>query len=202
MTKDYYLDCKVKGVCIRDLLITYKYLDTLSEVLYLASSKCIDDKKQDTYIKEISLVEISYLEKELSRIHEFELEYAKKLIDRFIFHEKKNRDDDIFSQPLLIISKSQVILSQALLDQVNLDRFIERQFIRYKKNVADVGHIFENKFIEKLKRGYSKGIVDFEYKEIPNFQINTNKVKYEAFDGKEIEYDVISVLGEYLILQN
>lgn len=200
LTKDYYLDCKVKGVCIRDLLITYKYLDTLSEVLYLASSKCIDDKKQDTYIKEISLVEISYLEKELSRIHEFELEYAKKLIDRFIFHEKKNRDDDIFSQPLLIISKSQVILSQALLDQVNLDRFIERQFIRYKKNVADVGHIFENKFIEKLKRGYSKGIVDFEYKEIPNFQINTNKVKYEAFDGKEIEYDVISVLGEYLIL--
>lgn len=200
LTKDYYLDCNVKGICIRDLLITYKYLDTLSEVLYFASLKCIDNKKQDTYFKEISLVDISYLSEELSRMHGFELGYAEKLIDRFIFHEKKNRDDDIFSQPLLTISKSQVILSQALLDQVNLDRFIERQFIRYKKNVAEVGHIFERKFIEKLKRGYSKGIIDFKYKEIPNFHVNTNKVKYEAFDGKEIEYDVITVLGDYLIL--
>lgn len=200
LTKDYYLDCSVKGVSVRDLLVVYNYLDTLSEVLYFASIKYIDDQKQDTIIKEISLVDISYLSKELSRIHEFEIEYAEKLIDRFIFHEKKNKDDDIFSQPLLKISKNQVVLSQALLDQVNLDRFIERQFIRFNKNVAEVGHVFEQKFINTLKKGYSKSIIDFEYKDIPNFSLNTNKVKYDAFDGKEIEYDVIFTLGDYLIL--
>ena len=143
---------------------------------------------------------IKYLIEELARIHEFEIEYSGKLVDRFVFHEKKNRDDDIFSQPLLKISKKQVILSQALLDQVNLDRFIERQFIRFNKNVAEVGHIFEQEFINKLKRGYSKGITDFVHNDIPNFSLNTNKVKYDAFDGREIEYDVISVLGDYLIL--
>lgn len=200
LTKEYYLDCSVKGVKVRDLLVAYNYLDTLSEVLYFASLKYIDDKKQDTYTKEISLINVKYLIEELARIHEFEIEYSGKLVDRFVFHEKKNRDDDIFSQPLLKISKKQVILSQALLDQVNLDRFIERQFIRFNKNVAEVGHIFEQEFINKLKRGYSKRITDFEHNDIPNFSLNTNKVKYDAFDGREIEYDVISVLGDYLIL--
>ena len=63
-----------------------------------------------------------------------------------------------------------------------------------------VGQIFEQKFINTLKRGYVNGILDFQYKDIPNFNLNVNKVKYDAFDGKEIEYDVISVLGNYLIL--
>lgn len=200
LTKDYYLCCNVKGATIHDLLRAYSYLDTLSEILYFASMKLIDNKKPATYIKEISLVDVSYLATELARIHSFEINYAEKLIDRFVFHEKKNRDDDIFSQPLIRISKNQVVLSQALLDQVNLDRFIERQFIRYKKNVAEVGHIFEKKFIATLQKGYSKGILDFKRKPIPNFKVNTNQVKYDAFDGKEIEFDVIAVLGDYLIL--
>lgn len=200
LTKTYYLDCDVKGVKIRDLLCAYDYLDTLSEVLYFASMQLIDHKKQSTYIREVCLVDISYLTMELSRIHSFEIDYAKKLIDRFIFHEKKNRDDDIFAQPLLKISKTQVILSQALIDQVNLDRFIERQFIRYKKDVSEVGHIFEKKFIDTLKKGYLQSLLDFKHKVIPNFSVNTNKVEYDAFDGKKIEFDVISVLGDYLIL--
>lgn len=200
LTKDYYLGCDVKGVKIYDLLDTYRYLDTLSEVLYFASMQLIDDKKPDTYIKEVCLVDISYLISELSRIHGFEVGYAQKLIDRFVFHEKKNRDDDIFAQPLIKISKTQIVLCQALLDQVNLDRFIERQFIRYKKNVSEVGHIFEKKFIDTLTEGYSEGIFDFIRKPIPNFKVNTNQIKYGAFDGKEIEFDVIAVLGDYLIL--
>lgn len=200
LTKDYYLDCNVKGVKIRDLLYAYEYLHTLSEILYFASMQLIDEKKQSTYIKQLCLIDLSYLSTELSRIHDFEIDYAKKLVDRFVFHEKKNRDDDVFAQPLLKISKTQVILSQAMLDQVNLDRFIERQFIRYKKDVSEVGHIFEKKFIGTLKKGYVESLFDFEYKAIPNFAVNTNEVKYEAFDDREIEFDVIAVLGDYLIL--
>ena len=116
LTKNYYLNCNVKGVKVRDLLVTYSYLYTLSEILYFALIKYIDDKRQETYIKEISLVDISYLSKELSRIHGFKNVYADQLIDRFVFHEKGNRDEDIFSQPLLKISKNQVVLCQALLD--------------------------------------------------------------------------------------
>ena len=56
------------------------------------------------------------------------------------------------------------------------------------------------KFKFHVPRGTLLVIFDLEYKEIPNFSVNINKVKYDAFDGKEIEFDVISVLGEYLIL--
>ena len=200
LTKDYYLDCEVKNIKIRDMIIAYKFLDTLAEILYVASKKCINENKQETLIKEISIVDIDYLAEELARMHDFDVNYATKLIDRFIFHEKNNRYDDVFAQPLLKISKTQVIMSQALIDQVNLDRAIERQFIRYKKNVAEVGHLFEQRFIHKLTRGYKKEFLDSRYNKIPNFQVNTNEIKYIAFDGKEIEFDVVSVLGNYLIL--
>lgn len=200
LTKEYYLDCKVKEIEVRDMILTYKFLRTISEILYVASKKCIDEENQETLLQEISLVEIEYFSKELARIHDFDLDYAKKLIDRFIFHEKNNREDDIFAQPLLKVSRTQVVISQALMDQVNLDRVIERQFIRYKQDVSAVGVAFEEKFLRRLTQGYQQGIADLKLKEVPNFQVNTNKVKYEAFDGKEIEFDVVSVLGDHLVL--
>jgi len=200
LTKDYYLESNIKGVKIKDLLCAYGYLYTLSEILYWASGQLINEKKQETYAKELSIVDISYLSGELSRIYDFNIDYADKMIDRFVFHEKKNNDDDIFAQPLLKISKSQVIFSQALLDQVNLDRVIERQFIRYDKKYSEVGVIFQSEFLEILGRGYKGKFFDIKYKPIPNFSLNTNKVEYVAFDGKDVEFDVISVLGDYLIL--
>ncbi len=86
------------------------------------------------------------------------------------------------------------------MDQMNLDRTIERQFIRFEKNMSEVGHIFEKRFIDSLKRGYSTGPLEHRFKAIPNFAVNTNTVTYVAFDGKDIEFDAISVLGDYLIL--
>lgn len=200
LTKDYYLDSIVKDVKMRDFLCTYKYLYTLTEILYAASLRLIDDRKQDTYVKEVCLADISYLSSELSRIHNFDAGYAEKLLDRFIFHEKENQDDDVFAQPLLKISKTQVILSPVLLGQMNLDRAIERQFIRFNKSVEEVGHIFEKEFINSLSNGYSTGLSNAKCHKIPHFTVNTNKVAYRAFDGKDIEFDVISVLGDYLIL--
>lgn len=200
LTKDYYLGCQVKGVKISDFLCTYRYLFTLAEVFNTASLHLIDQDIPSTYVKEVCLVNSSYLSSELSRIHNYELKYAEKLIDRFVFHEKNNRFDDVFAQPLLKISNSQVVLSQALMEQVNLDRAIERQFIRFNKNISEVGRKFEEYFINSLSCGYVQSPLDFQRKEIPNFAVNTNKIKYIAFDGKDIEFDMIAMLGDYIIL--
>ena len=200
LTKEYYLQCQVKGIKIRDLLCTYRYLYTLSEIVCAASLQLIDPAVPSTYVKEICFVNTSYLASELSRIHDYDSEYAEKLIDRFVFHEKSNFDDDVFAQPLLKISDTQVVLSQALIEQVNLDRVIERQFIRFKKNIAEVGRDFEQNFIASLSRGYSKGIMDLHHEKIPNFELNENKIQYVAFDGKDIEFDMIAKLGDYIIL--
>ena len=193
LTKTYYLKCSVGETKIIDLLTAYSYIYTISMILFYSSSKCINIENQETLIKEIGLIDISYLVKELTRIHGFKLEYSKKLIDKFIFHETNNKNDDIFSQPLVKISKKQIVLSHGLIDQVNLDRFIERQFISYDKNVSDVGREFEKEFINKLSNATCNT-------GLSNFQVNTNKIIFCAYDGREIEFDVILTLGNYLIL--
>lgn len=200
LTKKYYFEQEVRGAKIRDLIITYNYLNTLAEIVFCASSQMINETEQVSLMKQLCLVDISYLAEELSRIHQFDIGYSTKLIQRFIFQEKNNKDDDVFAQPLLKISKTQIIFSPALIDQVNLDRVIERQFLRYNKDVSEVGHAFEHDFIQTLKKGYSTGLLDFKRKAIPNFAVNDNKIEFTAFDGKDIEFDVIAVLGEYLIL--
>lgn len=200
LTKEYYLKQTVKDVKIEDLLKTYFYLNTLSEIAWSASAKLINDSDQTTYLKELCVVNISYFFGELSRIYGFDVNYSKKLIDRFIFHEANNRDDDVFAQPLLKISKTEVLFSPALIDQVNPDRYIERQFIRYNKNISEVGHDFENYFITTLKNGYLDSSFDLKRKPIPNFSLNENKIVYTAFDGKDIEFDVVAILDDYLIL--
>ncbi|MGX8833687.1 YecA family protein [Amedibacillus sp. YH-ame6] len=200
LIKKFYLENSVNGIKIKDLISTYKYLFTISEVLYFAYESLVDKKDENTIIKEISVVDIEYFSDELSRLYNFKKDYAKKLINCFIFHEKDNKADDIFAQPLIKASKTQVVFCPFLIDQVNLDRFIERQFIRNEKSVSKVGKDFEKEFIGKLKRGHKKSSDDNTYKKIPNFKLNTNSVEYEAFDGKDIEFDVISVLGDYLIL--
>ena len=200
LTKEYYLECQVDGVNIRDFLCAYQYLSTLAEIVFAASLQLIDQDIPSSYVKEICLVNTSYLSSELARIYNYESKYAAKLIDRFVFHEKDNRYDDIFSQPLPKISNTQVVLCQALLEQVNLDRAIERQFIRFNKNVSEVGRAFEKDFIDTLSRGYSQGIIGLQHNKIPNFKLNTNKINFVAFDGKDIEFDMIAMLGDYIIL--
>lgn len=193
LTKSYYLNCSVQDVKIEDLLTTYLYLNTLSIILFHSAEEYVNREKQKIYIKELGIVDISYLIKELSRLHNFKLEYSKKLIDKFVFHETNNKNDDIFSQPLIKISKEQILLSFGLVEQVNLDRLIERQFIIYDKDISKIGHKFEKNFIEQLSISSKKN-------SISNFRVNTNEVRYRAYDGREIEFDVISTLGDYLIL--
>ena len=200
LIKEHYLECHVKDVKIRDILCTYTYLSTLAEIVYAASLQLINPNDPSTYVRELCLVNTEYLSSELSRIHGYSSDYSEMLIDRFIFHEKNNKFDDVFAQPLLKISDTQVVLCQALLEQVNLDRAIERQFIRFEKNVSAVGYDFEKHFVDSLARGYSQSIMNPHLKKIPNFELNKNKVEYVAFDGKDIQFDVIAKLGDYIIL--
>lgn len=200
LTKHFYFDVNVNGVIIKDFIKSYNYLYTIAEILYCASSKMLAPNDQSTYVKEVCIADLEYLSSELTRLYGFDKKYADLLIDRFVFHESNNKNDDIFAQPLIKISKSQVMLCYTIIDQVNIDRAIERQFIRYNINIAAVGHEYEKQFLKALQSGYRNSRVDTVKKKIPNLAVNTNKVEYLAFDGKSIEYDIITTLGDYLIL--
>lgn len=199
-TNDFYINSFVNEVKISDYIFAYQYLTTLAEIFYCASSKYIDNKNQATLLKEICIIDLDYLCEEFSRLYKFDNEYSVKIIDRFVFHESNNRYDDVFANTLIKISKSQVIFCPALINQMNMDRSIERQFSQYEISNSEIGHLFEKKFSDTLKKGYQKGFRSNKYKKIPNLKINTNKVKYSAFDGKDIEFDFVATFDDYLLL--
>ena len=198
-TKDVFLDCEAKGIKICDLITTFIYLGTLSEVLQTAAEKSIDKDDPATLSKQLAIVDIAYFELELSRLYNFTPDNAQKLICQFTFSEENNRREDIFSNPLLKISKRQVLFCPSLLEQLNMDRKIERILID-TKTAAHAGKQFEKEFIRALQAGYVLSSSDKIRKKIKGFSVNTNKVEYSAFDGENIEFDIIISFKNYLVL--
>lgn len=82
----------------------YRFLDTLAEIIFCASLRYDYEGSKNNYMKERCIIDVKYLVNELSQLYKFDLEYASKLIDRYVFHESNNKDDDIFAQPLIKIS--------------------------------------------------------------------------------------------------
>ncbi len=200
ITKQYYLDSEVKGVKIKDLLVCYRYICTMAEIIRCASLNYKFEGTEDNYLKEICIIELDYLCSELARLCGFDIKYSALLLDRFVFHSQNNKYDDVFSQPLLQISNKQIIFSPALVDQINPDRAIERQFIRFKVNTSKIGFEFERYMRETLIGGYRKSRIDPSKYPIPKLMVNPGSVKYKAFDDKDIEFDMVMVLDNYLIL--
>lgn len=199
-TKPYYLKSIIKDVKIEDMLVCYRFLDTFAEIIKCALSQLELGDNNSSILKELCIIDTNYLTTELSQLTGFDYNYSTKLLDRFIFHNSNNRYDDVFSQPLIMASSDQVVFLPALIDQVNLDRVIERQFIRNKVDINKIGMDFEAYFKDTLTGGYHESLIDHKLHPIPGLFVNTNTIAYKAFDGKDIEFDVVMVLGDYLIL--
>ena len=195
-TRKYFLEVEYKGTKVRDLIATYTYLYTLSEIVEFAAQKLIKPNDHLSLIKQLSIVDISYLESELSRIHGLPISQSQQLIDAFILRPNA-KNQDVFSNPLVMISGEQVILGQALWDQVNMDRVIER-FLP-QKAMRNIGKAFEKQFIQSLLDGYATSLSN-KRKPIPGLKVNTNEIKFKAYDGREVEFDCIAVLKNCLLL--
>lgn len=72
--------------------------------------------------------------------------------------------------------------------------------IRYKVDIYKIGTDFEAYFKDTLLGGYHESMLDPIAHPIPDLLVNTNSITYTAFDGRDIEFDIVMVLGDYLIL--
>lgn len=198
-TKEFFLRTQVKGISVKQILSGFEYLFTLSEIYFRAANIRIAAEKPSSFIAEVAVVPAVYLIEELSRLYDIDLEESGKVIDFFVFHLKKNNKEDIFSQPLLSISETEVVISSALIHQVNLDRFIERLFTNNKINYAPIGPDFESELQRYLHKGFKPSLLS-KRQPIPGLNVNSNKISFRAFDDKDIEFDFIATLNDYLIL--
>ena len=121
-------------------------------------------------------------------LYGYERNLAKKLLDNFVYHEHlKKEEGDIFSRPLLKVNKSQVLLCESLIEQINIERNVEQWLKKYDVDLTPVGYQFEDKLRKKL--GSINGI-----------EVNTNKFTFNAYDGKDVEFDFIGTFDDYLLL--
>ena len=194
-SKDYYLSITVKGMSVGEFLDAYLFLFSLSEV-YLSAAKrelaklSTDADQKEFQKKLVPIISLGYLYTEFARLSGYDVGKAEDLINCYVFDENVSstkKIGDIFTRPLIKAGEGCVFLSEALLDQMNLDRNIEKFLDGNDLDLAPVGKELEKKMISSLAGAQ-------------NLHVNTNAIEFAAFDGKNVEFDFLATIDDYLII--
>ena len=182
--KPYYLKCKFNDINVDQYLCAFEFLYIFSKVYYCAATESGELKFL------VPIINLDYLYNEFAQLYKINNCIAKKLIDCFVFDNriaKKKIYGDVFTRPLIGVGANMVLLSEFLIDQMNLKRNIEVLLEWNAVNLAPVGKDLEHKLVEELKC-------------VDNLSVNTTTIDFLAYDGKNVEFDFIAVLDDYLIL--
>lgn len=188
LTKEYYWECNFQDLVLEDIMKMYIFLFTYSQVYLLAVEKIFNQDDYSCYKYLVPVIHIEYLINEFSNLHKIEKEKSKKLLECFIFDEKiKGNSEDIFAKPLLKVNCDEILFCESLIEQMNIERCIEKILQKYNVDLAPVGKQFEEKLIDGLK-------------DVAGIKVNTNTIQFQAFDGKDVEFDFLGTLEDCLLL--
>lgn len=190
-SKKYDFKCVFSNITVKDYLNAYVYLYTFSKVYYVAALKQMDENDLATYSVLTPFVNTKYLYQEFSNLYS-NLGYkkAKKLIDCFIFDNKISRDKhkgDLFSRPLVKVNKEKILLSEALIHQINLERSVEVLLESHDVDISYVGKDMERRVIKALST-------------VDAIAVNTAHIDFMAYDSRNVEFDCIATFDNYLVL--
>lgn len=111
---------------------------------------------------------------------------AKKIINWFIFKNKRDTHMDIFSQPLIYVGHEEVVFCPALINQINIPRYLENLSLDNGVKISLIGKKFE----EELRILLAKS---------ENIKVNTSRLDFIGLQG-EVEYDFLATFDDYLII--
>jgi len=186
-TKSFYLTCNLNGMNVEDIINTFEYLYTISKIYMSAVLNFFNGENNAHYKYLVPIMQIDDIIIPLMKLYNFDRTYAKNLLRCFILDEKVRSDGDIFTRPLINIGKEHVLFCETLITQINLERLFEMLFTKYNTNLAPMGKEFEKKLISNLSG-------------VTNVKVNTKQVEFMAYDGKNVEFDFIGTLDDYLLL--
>lgn len=174
-----------KNITIIELLLGSQYLKTLSFIYSDISHKKFDDKDENTFKHLAPVVLISDLVKDFSEKCDVPNEKANKIIEQYIFYP--NSSFDIFSQPLIYVGDEHVIFTPQLIGSMNENRIIESHISVWDVDVSKKGIEYENML---------RFLIGF----VPFLKINPKPITFAAFDGKEVEFDLLGMFEDVLLL--
>jgi hypothetical protein len=183
--EDVYFSIEHDGIKVIEILNGFEYLFTIAMIYQNSVLKNFDqdDIKQYKYLTPI--INNIYLINHFKELYNLDLQKAEKIINMFIFSKRSRLD--VFSQPLISVDEKRIVFCPTLIIQMNIIRIIEMLINEWKIDISDKGTDFERKLRFVLNCN-------------PYIEVNSNKIEFEAYDGKNVEFDFIAMFNEYLLL--
>ncbi|BBH22568.1 hypothetical protein Back11_39130 [Paenibacillus baekrokdamisoli] len=179
---DHIMIGQDKNIRLSELFEGFKYLMSLAFV-YRTNSHSHFADDDFTYLTPI--FELKELESHFAELSGLDEEKAKKIIELFVFRPKPLLD--IFSQPLIYIGDERVVFTTHLVIQMNMNRIVGRHLSHWDINISAKGTELEKEIKEVLSLA-------------SHVSVNTSKVKFEAYDGRDVEYDLIATFKNKVVL--
>lgn len=180
----------VDGIEFKYIFETISYLYSMASVYSWKAYKEVDENNTSEYYKFAPIINVDKLISKLAQVLSIDERIARKCIDIFIFKPqcgKKQIGLDLFSQPLVYVSAEQVVFTPCFILQMNVKRIINKILGAINYNFSEKGYNMEDSVNNMLEKS--------EY-----LKVNKNRIKFEAYDGKDAEFDSISLFGDKLIV--
>lgn len=169
-------------ITLQELFTGFRYLMSLADVYASTSYKKFDDTDY-TYLTPI--FDLDLIINHYSNLYGISHNKAGKIIDLFVF--KPNPLLDIFSQPLIYVGDNRIVFTPQIVIQMNPTRIVNKHLSLWEIDISNKGKELEEEI---------KTLLSFA----PGFEVNTSKVKFEAYDNKTVEYDLIATFDKKIVL--
>ena len=183
---DIYLKLEKESFSVSNYIKGFTYLLTMSslyEKLIDMFNKA-DEENSQYYITELSL---EILATQFSRIYpEISKKNAIQILNEFVFNGSRN-NEDIFMKPLIKMYQN-VVFTPVLISRFVLERALQFNISKYKFDISKRGFEFEENLKLLLSLNSQINI------------INKNKMKFIAYDEKEVEFDLLFTFEDFLIM--
>ena len=184
----YLLNCRINGNTVKDIVKGFEFLRILSGAYIHVIYDKFDASDYAQYQSLAPIVSLEYLVGSFSKLYGCKRKEAKEIIGYYIFDNNiKLNDGDIFTRPLVRVSKTQVIFCQSLIEQMNLSRNIQKLIKAYKVDFSVSGREFEKNFRMQIAKSQFLSICE-------------KPIEFQASDGKPVEFDFVAVFDDCLLL--
>lgn len=169
----------------KDFLRACKYIYVLSSIYQEKSWDSIDTDDKSQYHSLIPVLNENALVDIFSQATGWPREKCMNALDLLCF-DPQNTKLDIWLQPLIPIGKSNYLLIPTVSRSMNLIRLFEAHISQWNIGFDDRGPLFEEEIRNRLEE--------------VGIPVVSQSIRFNASDGNEVEYDIISWFKGYLIL--
>lgn len=182
---DIYFDIEYKGLKVTDLLKGIEYLFTIGMIYQKSTRNVFIEQDTSTYKKLAPIIDKRILVNQFSYLYDLDYDTAELIMNTFVFCETYKLD--VFSQPLIPVNDTKLVFTPTLITQMNIVRVIEMLTTEWKTRVSDKGSNFEREL---------RFILSFN----PHIEVNTNKMEFVAYDGRDVEFDFLARFEDQILL--